>query len=94
MNSNLIMFLSYLGVSPEIIDDLYGIYPQVFSYEEEKIIKNITLTVSLGYPKEDIGELLMRNPNFVLGDYEDLKQKLASLGDNIEIELKKNPFLI
>ena len=94
MNSNLIMFLSYLGVSPEIIDDLYGVCPQMFSYEEEKVVNNIALTLSLGYPKEDVGELLLANPNFVFSDYDVLKEKLQNLGDNIEIELKMNPFLI
>ena len=94
MNSNLIVFLSYLGILPEAIDELYGICSQIFSYEEEKIINNIALVVSLGYPKEDIGELLIANPNFVFSDYEELKQSLLNLGEDIEIKLKQNPLLI
>ena len=88
MNSNLMVFLSYLGILPEVIDELYGICPQIFSYEEEKIIQrregHQTTVVKETYKKyahPDTGaiHLLLKNldPNWHNDDAKtiEIKQK-------------------
>ena len=94
MNSKLLSFLKYLDVSPEEIDELYAVCPNIFEYDADKISDNITLVISCGYPKSDIGNLLLANPNFVFDEHEHLKRVLLSLGEDVETKLNKNPFLI
>ena len=94
MNNKLLSFFRYLDLSPEVVDELCRICPRMFEYDADNIVNNISLVISSGYPKADIGELLLINPNFVFNDYNYLKQILNSIEGNVETELNQNPFLI
>ncbi len=54
----------------------------------------INLLCKYGYPKNEIRDLILVNPQILLYSPATLGSKLEELGDDIENKLKDDPFLI
>ena len=94
MNRKLLEFFKFLELSPETIDELYELCPKMFSFDSGTVIENIGIVIAFGFPKHEIGDLLLENPYFVFNTSEILKGKLLNIKGDVEHELKTNPYLI
>ena len=94
MNRKLLEFLKFLELSPEAIDELYELCPKMFSFDSGTVIENIGIVIAFGFPKHEMGDLLLENPYFVFNSSSCLKEKLLSIKGDIAHELKTNPYLI
>lgn len=97
MDKELKDYFISLGFDDDEISQLKSTCLQLKFASQQDITKNIELLTSFGYPKEDIPELMLVNPNLFCYEQNYLKaqlNKLQSQNLDIEVALKDNPFLI
>ncbi len=94
MDEKLYDFLRDLDFTEEDISELCSFTPGLEIISFERAEKNIKAVVSSGFPKEDIDGLIFSNPGFLCNDPDYLKEKLKTLGKNVEEALKNDPMQI
>ncbi len=91
MNQNIARLFLKLGMSKEKIEECFEYCPGLDVVDEQRVKDNITLLTKYGFPKEDMGELIMENTNFLFSNPFDLEQKLIEFGPDVEEKIKDNP---
>lgn len=97
MEKELKEFLLGFKLKESEIENLTNLAPMLDYTSLQEFKQNACVLIEFGYPKEDLIELLMINPNIFASDAQALQKELALLkhkfGD-IEDALKNNPFCI
>lgn len=93
MTKKLLEYLKSLNLTVDDVEILFKLEPALKTADENLVISNIELVIKFGYPRIDMGAFIQINPAFLLASQEVLKETLLSL-DDVEEELKNNPFLI
>ena len=94
MNAEIYDLLKSLELFDEEIEQCFVLCPGLNIVDKEKAAECLNVLVKNGYPKEDVGLLIVANPGILMYEPVALGKKLASLGGDIEEILKDNPFAI
>ncbi|MBR4270754.1 MAG: hypothetical protein IKQ31_03675 [Clostridia bacterium] len=94
MNQIIAKMFSKLGMTKEQIDECFEYCPGLDVVDDMRVKDNLTLLTKYGFPKEDLGALIMENTNFLFSNPFDLEQKLISLGPDVEEKIKDNPYIL
>ncbi len=94
MDCSLKQLLKEYGVEEVFFEEILDMCPGLDIVDTEKVLKNLTILVNFGYPKTDIGTLIILNPKFLVYNPKIFIQKLSMISGNIEEEIKKNPYII
>lgn len=94
MNNNLHQLLSFVGLTDDQITHLTTNFSGLSSRNINSIAKCIATVTSFGFPKTELPELIMINPNFLLNDPNVISKTLAQITEDIESYLLKNPYII
>ena len=94
MDKNFEAYLKSLDFDDEDIENFCILVPSLEDIELDQALACIDEVVKAGYPKDDIDSLIFSNPGFLVCDPEYIKNKLASLGGDVEAKLKEDPTLI
>ena len=94
MSNNINSLLSYIGLTSEQITHLTSNHSGLLVKDINKIARCIATVTSFGFPKSELPELIMANPNFLLGEPEVIAKNLSTITEDIELHLLKNPYII
>jgi len=94
MESALFQFLVRVGLNDDDIDFICNSFPELDNIDSEDAIENARLVVDYGFPIDELEWLILINPSFLINSPMLLEEILQKLGNNVESELKKNPFII
>ena len=94
MNNNLHNLLTYVGLKDEQITHLTTHFSGLLVKNINSIAKSIATVTAFGFPKTELPELIMLNPNFLLNDPDCIAKTLSQVSDDIETYLLKNPYII
>ena len=88
---NTLSFFQNLNISR---DEFQSIKDGLDCMDLKEATRCVELLVLYGYPKTEIRDLILVNPQILLYSPTLLEEKLKTLGDDIEDKLKNDPFLI
>ena len=94
VNNKLYEFLSFLGIEDDQINFIFNNFSGLLSRDFNSIMKCVATVTAYGFPKSELSELIMLNPNFMLNEPEKIARTLASINDDIEFVLLSNPHII
>ena len=94
LNKEIVEFLRQYDMFDEEIEQCFMLCPGLDIVDKNKAEECLKILEKHGYPKEDLGLLLVVNPAILLYEPEDLLKKLESLDGDIEDILKDDPFAI
>ena len=88
---NTLSFFQNLNISR---DEFQSIKDGLDCMDLKEATRCVELLVLYEYPKAEIRDLILVNPQILLYSPTLLEEKLKTLGDDIEDKLKNDPFLI
>ena len=94
VNNKLYEFLSYLGLEDEQINFLFTNFTGLLCRDFDTIVKCVATVTAYGFPKSEIPELIMLNPNFLLNNPQTIAKNLSLIKNDIEYTLLTNPYII
>ena len=94
MDKMIVNIFKSVGLGEEDIKELCNSSPEVCELSFSEVDKRFALLEDAGFPRYDLGSLVMANPTFLFSPLVLLAKKVKELGSNIEEKLKQNPNLI